>query len=159
MIIAAVSSNGIIGKRGDLPWYLPADLRRFKALTSGKTVVMGRNTYESILARLGHALPNRRNVVITSHAIDADDIELAGSFDEAMELCDHDCYVIGGAMLYEAAMPVAGTFELTEVAAAIDGDVAFPTFERSAWHETFREHHARDERNQYDYDFVTLKKN
>lgn len=160
VIIAAVSKNGVIGRQNDLPWYLPADLKHFKDRTTGRTVVMGRRTYESIVNRLGHALPNRRNIVVTSRPIEAGDIETARSLDEALVLCGRDCYIIGGAQLYAATIEMADRLEITEVDVEVDGDVLFPPFqsESNGWTETTREHHVRDDQNPYDYDFVTYER-
>lgn len=157
VVIAAVANNGVIGVRGALPWRLPDDLKRFKALTLGKPVVMGRKTFESI----GKPLPGRTNVVVTrNEAFRAEGCVIAHSFDDALaaiaaapEVC-----VIGGAALYAAALPRATRLELTEVDAAPDGDARFPAFDRSRWREVAREIHAADERHAHAFTFVTLER-
>ncbi|HEX4662167.1 MAG TPA: dihydrofolate reductase, partial [Candidatus Saccharimonadales bacterium] len=126
-IIAAIANNNAIGRSNDLPWYVPADLKHFKQLTAGHTVIMGRKTYESIVARLGHSLPDRRSIVVTRQLdYNADGAEVVHSFDDAVQLADGDGFVIGGAELFAAAMALAQKLELTEVDATIEGDVFFP---------------------------------
>ena len=129
VLLAAVAANGVIGRDGGLPWHLPADLKRFKALTMGHPVIMGRRTCESI----GRPLPGRRNIVLTrsGKALPAGFEHHAG-LDEALAACgqaEAPC-VIGGAALYELALPRASRLELTEVHAEVDGDVRFPGFDR-----------------------------
>lgn len=123
-IVAAVARNGVIGRNGDLPWHLPEDLRRFKRLTMGGTLVMGRKTYESI----GRPLPGRTTIVVTRQADwSAEGVEAAGSFDEALARAgDGDVFVVGGAEVYRQAMAVADALEITEVDAEPEGDVRFP---------------------------------
>lgn len=152
-----MAQGGVIGKKNDLPWYLPADLKHFKQLTTGRTVVMGRNTCESIFARLGHALPNRRNIVITRDtSYRPESVEVVHSIDEALALIDGDADIIGGQQIYEQLLPYIDRLYITEVDADIDGDTYFPKFDRSQWRESTREAHTKDEKNQYDYSFVTL---
>ena len=155
-LIVARANNGVIGSRNDLPWYLSADLRRFKELTTGHTVVMGRKTYESIVTRLGHALPDRRNVVLTRQAVDLPDAEIIHNEREIEQL--GDVFVIGGAEVYKATIDLADRLYVTEVHAAIDGDAYFPALDASVWHEVSREPHEKDEKNQFDYDFVVYER-
>jgi len=150
--IVARANNGVIGSRNDLPWYLSADLRRFKELTTDQTVVMGRKTYESIVTRLGHGLPNRRNVVLTRQAIDLPDAEVIHDLREIEKL--GDVFIIGGAEVYNATIDAADRLYITEVHADIDGDAHFPILDTAVWREVSRELHEKDEKNQYDYDFV-----
>lgn len=158
-IIAAVAKNNVIGRANDLPWYLPADLKRFKELTTGHTVIMGRKTFESIVARLGRPLPNRRSIVVSSQVDYAPvGVEVAHSFEEAIKLAASDGFVIGGAALFASALPLAQRLELTEVDGDVDGDVFFPEFDRSQWHEVTREAHQKDDPGGYDYSFVTYQK-
>jgi dihydrofolate reductase len=111
-MIWAVSPEGVIGVGGRIPWHYPADLKRFKRLTRGTMVVMGRATFESI----GRALPERRNVVVTSRSLDVAGIERAGSIDEALAVAgDGDVWFIGGARIYEGAMPYVETIDVTYV--------------------------------------------
>jgi len=139
-VIAALASNGVIGAGGRLPWRLPDDLKRFKALTVGHPVIMGRRTWESI----GRALPGRRNIVISRQpGFTAPGAEVAASLDASLALCGRTelAFVIGGAELYAAALPLADALELTEIDAPVEGDTKFPAFDRSAWREVRREPH------------------
>lgn len=154
--IVARARNGVIGSRNDLPWYLSADLRRFKELTTDATAVMGRKTYESIVTRLGHALPNRRNVVLTRQAVDFPDAEVIHDVSEIEKL--GDVFVIGGAEVYRATIDRAERLYITEVYADIDGDAYFPVIDPTEWREVSRESHFHDEKNQYDYDFVVYER-
>jgi dihydrofolate reductase len=138
-IIAAVADNGVIGSDNTLPWRLPEDLRRFKALTLGHPVVMGRKTYESI----GRPLPDRRNIVISRNAaFSAEGCETAASLDAALAACTgttDEVFVIGGEQIYVAAMAHAERLYLTEIKAGFQGDAYFPGFDRNTWRETARE--------------------
>lgn len=138
-LIAAVARNGVIGSDNALPWKLPEDLKRFKALTLGHPVIMGRKTYESI----GRPLPGRRNIVISRNAaFAAAGCETAASLDAAIAACTgitDEIFIIGGAQIYAEALPRAQRLYLTEIEAAYPGDVQFPDFDRSAWGETMRE--------------------
>lgn len=153
--IVAVADNGVIGRGNALPWRLPDDLRRFRALTLGHTVLMGRRTFES----LPHALPGRRNLVLTRdtrwHApgcVAVPDIAAAlGEIGESGRL-----FVSGGAQVFLACWPLVLRIELTEVHASVAGDTRLAGFERSAWHEICREDHGPDARHAHAYSFVTL---
>jgi dihydrofolate reductase len=149
-VVAALASNGVIGARGGLPWRLPGDLKRFKALTMGHPVIMGRRTWASI----GRALPGRRNIVVTRQTeFAAPGAEVAASLEDAIALCGGAAlaFVIGGAELYAAALPIADALELTEIDAAFEGDTEFPAFERNAWREVRRERHRSTEGLRFDY--------
>lgn len=143
-LIAAVASNGVIGSDNALPWRLPEDLKRFKALTLGHPVIMGRKTFESI----GRPLPGRRNIVISRNAaFSAEGCETAASLDAALAACagtTDEVFIIGGEQIYAAAMPHAERLYLTEIQAEFQGDARFPEFDRGAWHETVRERHRTD---------------
>lgn len=130
-IIAAVGKNYELGKNNSLMWSLKEDMKFFRTTTSGHTVVMGRLTYESI----GRPLPKRRNIVITSQSGDyPDGVELAGSLAEALDMCDHDCFVIGGGSVYKQCLDHADEIYLTEIDKAFpDADVYFPQFDKSVW--------------------------
>lgn len=152
-LIAALDRNHAIGRAGDMPWHLPADLKRFKALTLGKPVLMGRKTALAI----GRALPGRSNLVLTRGTA----MPFAGqvavhSIGEAIEYAGGaELMVIGGGEIYALALPHATRLHLTEVAAAVaDADTFFPPFDRSAWRETSREHHPADEKHAFAFDFV-----
>jgi dihydrofolate reductase len=137
-IIAAVSSNGVIGADGRLPWHLPEDLKFFKAQTLGCAVIMGRRTWESI----GRPLPGRRNIVVTrSRDFRPAGAGTAASLADAITQCAGEAkvFVIGGGDLYRAALPLADCIVLTEIRREFDGDVHFPEFDRGQWKETWRE--------------------
>jgi dihydrofolate reductase len=136
-LVAAVARNGVIGNDNDLAWRDSADLRRFKRLTMGGTLVMGRKTYDSI----GRPLPGRTTIVITRQPDwSADGVIVARSIEEALELADgNDVYVAGGGEIYALALPLANRLELTEVDAEPPGDVHFPDVDWSQWHETTRD--------------------
>jgi dihydrofolate reductase len=141
VIVAAVGRNGVIGVDGGLPWRIPEDMARFKRLTMGHALVMGRATFDSI----GRPLPGRTNIVLThrpewSH----DGTQVAGSLEEALAIADSlglDAFIAGGADVYRQALAVADRMELTEVDASPDGDTWFPTVDWSQWEETSREPH------------------
>ncbi len=136
-LIAAVGSNGVIGNGNDLAWRDSADLERFKRLTMGHVLVMGRKTYDSI----GRPLPGRTTIVVTRQPDwSAPGVLVAHSLDEALKLAEgNEVYVAGGGEIYALALPFADRLELTEIEAAPDGDVYFPEIDRSAWRETARE--------------------
>jgi dihydrofolate reductase len=124
--VVAHSRNRVIGRGGDLPWHLPADLRRFRELTSGHAVVMGRRTYESLPERF-RPLPNRRNLVLsTDPAYSAPGAEVFGDLESALAACSQDCFVIGGGATYAEALAVADRVYATEIDADIEGDTFFP---------------------------------
>ena len=157
-IVVAVAEGNVIGSRNDLPWYLPADLKHFKEITSGHTVVMGRTTFESILKRLGNPLPNRRNVVLTRDPVFASHgVEVIHNIEDIRSLGD-DIFVIGGAQVYAATIYLANRLYVTEVHTRIDGDAHFPAIDRAIWREASREKHFSDEKNQYAYDFVVYER-
>jgi dihydrofolate reductase len=137
-LIAAIARNGVIGRGLALPWRLPGDLRHFRALTSGHTVVMGRRTWQS----LPRALPERQNIVISRDAaLPAPGALIVPSLNAALAAASLPApiFVIGGAVLYAAALPRADTLYLTEIDADYDGDVGFPAYDRNAWREVTRE--------------------
>jgi len=141
VIVAAVGGNGVIGIRGGLPWRIPEDLARFKQLTMGGSLVMGRATFESI----GRTLPGRTNIVLTRRSDwSHQGVEVANSFGGALEIAaakGEDAYIAGGAEVYRQALEIADRLELTEVDAEPDGDTWFPQVDWSRWHETAREAH------------------
>lgn len=130
-IIVAVAGNGVIGDQNRLLWHISEDLRRFKALTSGHPVIMGRKTYES----LGRPLPNRCNVVISRQEMQIVGCEVVHSLDEALALfpADEEVFIIGGAQIYAAALPIADRFYLTRVGHAYEGDTRFPDWNPAEW--------------------------
>jgi dihydrofolate reductase len=161
-IIAAVAQNGVIGRGGKLPWHLSDDLRRFKQLTMGHMIVMGRRTWESI----NRPLPGRRMVVVsrqTDYHVDVPNIEVATSLDEALRIAeaagDNEAFIIGGGELYRQALPRADRLYLTLVLANVDGDTYFhPEIDWNAWVIVRSEHHEADSQNDYPHDFTILQR-
>ena len=155
-LIAALDRRGAIGRDNTLPWRLPDDLRRFKALTLGKPVLMGRKTAES----LGRALPKRRNLVLTrSGQVPFAGMEAVASIDEALRIAEADSAdtlaVIGGGEVFSLAMPIADQMYLTWVDVEVeDADAFFPHFDADAWRVTAREAHPADERHAHAFEFV-----
>lgn len=136
-IVAAVARNGVIGRDNTIPWRIPEDLARFRALTMGHAVVMGRKTWDSLPDRF-RPLPGRRNVVVTRNSgWDADGAERAASLADALDLLrdEERVFVIGGAQIYAAALDLADELELTEIDAEIEGDTVFPGWDRDAFAE------------------------
>ncbi|MDO8211194.1 dihydrofolate reductase [Conexibacter sp. CPCC 206217] len=133
-LVVAYGENGVIGRDGELPWRLPSDLARFRALTHGGTVVMGRKTWESLPPRF-RPLPGRRNIVLSRAAAYAPEgAEVFASLDEALAACERDCFVIGGAEIYAQALPLAERVLATCVDAAPRGDAFFaPLEDDGAW--------------------------
>jgi len=152
--LVAVAENGVIGRENRLPWRLPDDLARFKSLTMGHAIVMGRRTFESI----GRALPGRRNLVLTRNsAWRAPGCERVASPQAAVAAAgDTKLFVIGGAKVFDAFWPYVQRVELTEVHGAVDGDTRLEGFDRRAWREVSREEHAADARHAWAFSFVTL---
>lgn len=164
-LIVAVAANGVIGRDGDLPWRLPADLRFFKRVTMGHHLVMGRKTWESI----GRALPGRTIVVLTRHPErhpglqEIPGVQVARDLPEALERAagDPEVLIAGGAEVYARALPLATRLYLTRVAADVEGDTLFPMTDeqvREAWVEVAREEHAADERHAFPFTICTLER-
>ena len=156
-LIAAVARNGVIGLRGRLPWRLPDDLKRFRALTTGHAVIMGRKTWDSI----GRPLPGRQNLVVTRHRdFAAPGAEVAHSLPEAIGLATlpSPVFVIGGEAIYRAALPLADLLLLTEIDRDFDGDARFPDFDRAQWRETARETRRLDGDAGFAYDFASYSR-
>jgi dihydrofolate reductase len=156
-VIAAVAANGVIGANNRLPWRLPEDLRRFRALTTGHAVIMGRRTWQSI----GRALPGRQNIVVTRDgSFVAPGAQIARSLEEAVALVrmPQPAFVIGGGVLYRDALPRARTLYLTEIARDFDGDARFPPFDRGGWRECGREPMRAGPPDDFDYAFVTYER-
>ena len=151
VLVVAAAENGVIGKDGKIPWHISEDLKRFKAMTIGKTVVMGRKTWDSLPRK---PLPGRVNVVVTRPKDwQAEGAIAASSLGEATAGTSGTVMIIGGAEIYERALPMATRIELTEVHQAFDGDARFE-FDRSGWTETARESHVTPDGLGYSY--VTL---
>lgn len=156
-LIVAVGENSEIGRHGRMPWHLPADLKRFKALTLGKPVIMGRKTFEAI----GKPLPERRNIVVTRNtALQIPGCETAASLTDALVLAAgaREIMLIGGAELYREGLPRAQRIYLTRVHARFEADTFFPMLDQADWRETAREDHVADERNPFAYTFLILER-
>lgn len=155
-IIVATDKNGAIGKDNALLWHLPNDLKRFKAITSGHPVIMGRKTYESI----GKPLPNRQNVIISNNKnYKADGCEVVHSLKEAIELCKgSDIYIIGGGTIYKEAMHIADKLYLTLVDIELDADTYLENFNLDQWMLEHSEEHLADKKHQYNYQFLDYVK-
>ena len=156
-LIAALANNRVIGRENRLPWRLSADLRHFKSLTMGKPIIMGRNTYESI----GKPLPGRSNIVLTRDAqYRAPGCRVVHSLEHALEAAagHAEVMVIGGAELYRQTIDAAQRLYLTRVKADVEGDAVFPEIDPRQWRELQRESHRGDDKNEYDYDFLTLER-
>lgn len=156
-LIVAIAANNAIGKNQDLLCHLPNDLKRFKAITVGHTIVMGRRTFESLPKG---ALPGRTNVVVTHSDMQWDNTTVVHSIDEALaESESNELFVIGGATLYEQTLPLAHRLYLTHIHHTFeDADTFFPAIDYSQWREVEREAHTADERHPYDYTFVTYER-
>ncbi len=155
-IIAAVARNRAIGNENKLIYWLPNDLKRFKALTTGHTIIMGRRTFESLPKG---ALPNRRNIVLSRTVSEFAGCDTYRSLDEALHHCaaDEDVYIIGGSSVYEQALDVADRLCLTEIDdTPAEADAFFPDY--SAWKETWREDHDTDEKHHFRYAFVDYER-
>ena len=151
VLVVAIADNGVIGKDGAIPWHISEDMKRFKALTLGHTIVMGRKTWDSLPKK---PLPGRVNVVVTRQTDwQAEGAITASSLGQATAGTSGTVMVIGGAEIYERAMPLASRIELTEVHKAFDGDARF-VLDRTGWHETAREDHVTPDGLRYSY--VTL---
>ncbi|MCW5675522.1 MAG: dihydrofolate reductase [Xanthobacteraceae bacterium] len=163
VLVVAIAENGVIGRRGALPWRIPGDLKHFKAVTMGKPMVMGRKTYESI----GRPLPGRTSLVLT-HDKDwrADGVIAGHSLEEVLKLANEaakqsgasEIAIIGGSALFEETLPCAAKIELTEVHAKPEGDVYFPKYDRSAFRETRREGPMQSEKDDHAFSVVTLER-
>ena len=156
-LIVAVADSGVIGRDNSLPWHLPADLQRFKRITMGKPILMGRKTFESI----GKPLPGRENIVVTRDTnYRRDGIRVVHDADSALRAAGvaPEVMVIGGAELFRAFLPLAGRIHLTRVHGNIAGDVMWPALDERAWRVVEREVHAADERHAYAMTFEVWEK-
>ncbi|MBI2797762.1 dihydrofolate reductase [Candidatus Saccharibacteria bacterium] len=156
--IIAMAHNRVIGKDNDFAWHLRGDMINFSKLTTGNTVVMGRNTYEHLLKRIGKILPNRTNIVITRNKdFKGPGTVVVNSLEEALKKApSKDVFVIGGAQIFALSLPILDRIYLTEVDAEVEGDAFLPEIDPSRFKEVSREAHKKDERNDYDYSFVVL---
>lgn len=155
-IIVAIAKNYAIGKNNRLLWHMPNDLKHFKQVTSGRTIIMGRKTYESV----GRPLPNRRNIVLTRQVIQIPGCEVVQSIDEALSLCAHEdeVFIGGGAEIYKQAMDKTDRIYLTIIRQDFEADTFFPEIDYVKWIETDREDFEPDEKNPFPYSFITLNR-
>jgi len=156
-LVVAASKNNVIGRDRGLPWHLPDDLRHFKRLTTGKPVIMGRRTFESI----GRPLPDRRNIVLTRDPdYTAEGCDVVSSVDEALNLVAGagEAMVIGGGQVYRDFLPSADRLYLTRVQAEVDGDTYFPEITETEWLLVSTEHHAADDRHDYAFDLMVFER-
>jgi len=156
-IIVAISENGIIGREMDLPWHISADLKRFKALTMGHHIVMGRKTYESI----GRLLPGRTTVIITRQS----DYQIPGaivvnSVEQALAVAadDLETFIVGGSQIYNLALPLVDTLYITRVHADVEGDTRLDAIDWSVWKCESSERHSADEKNNHEYSFEIYRR-
>ncbi len=157
--IVAVAKNNVIGKDNDIPWYLPADLKYFKKITTGHHIVMGRKCYESI----GRPLPKRTNVVVTRNPFFiATGCLVTHNVAEAVQLAEangeEEVFIIGGGQIYEIALPHVDRIYLTEVDLEVEGDIFFPEIDKNNWTLVKETKHQADEKNEYDYTFKILER-
>jgi len=155
IIVAMTLAEHVIGKDNRLPWHLPADFARFKALTMGHTIIMGRRTHESI----GKALPGRINIVLSKELPAIQDCLVARSFAEALSLASEnetELFFLGGVSVFEKALSIVDRIYLTYVLERVPGDVYFPPFDHTTWLEVGREEHPSDMKNRYGMLFLTL---
>jgi dihydrofolate reductase len=160
-IIVAVSEKGVIGRGGELPWRLSADLRRFKQITMGHTIIMGRRTWESI----GRPLPGRKTIVVTRNAgyrTDFSEVLTAESVEDALQKTaqgqDDEAFIVGGAELYRTALPQADRLYFTRVNAKVEGDSFFPDVAWNEWQLIESEQHAADDKNEYPFSFEVYER-
>lgn len=158
-LIVAVSSNGVIGRDGDLPWYLPADLGHFKRTTMGHHLIIGRRTWEEV----GEPLPGRTMVVVTrSRRFAPEGAQVVRSVEEALELAtgDDEPFIGGGAQIYRIALArdLVDRIYLTRIHAEVEGDTFFPDIDLDEWELVSEEHHEADEKNEFDYSFLVYER-
>ncbi len=149
-IIVAISKNRVIGDSNKLIWHLPSDLKRFKEITTGHPIVMGRKTYQSI----GRPLPNRRNIIVTrDEEFEVEGCEVVNSIEEALLLTNSDCFIIGGGEIYKQSLNLAEQIYMTQIDEEFEGDTTFPELDRS-WYVSKKEDFLSDEKNPYNYSFT-----
>ncbi|WP_196885523.1 dihydrofolate reductase [Aureivirga sp. CE67] len=157
-LIAAIGKNNELGKDNQLIWRLSTDLKRFKRLTTGHVVIMGRKTYAS----MNKPLPNRTNIVITRNPdFTAEGCIVVSSLEEALKEAkkyDENPFIVGGGEIYRLAMSIADVLEITYVHHTFEADAFFPEIPLDQWEATFEEDHVADEKNEYDFSFITYQK-
>ena len=158
-IVVAKAKNNIIGKDNKIIWHLPEDLKHFKNLTTGHTIIMGRKTFES----LGKPLPNRKHIIFSQNPdfkVNDENVEVVHSLLQIQDLIEgkEEAFVIGGAMIYNFLMPYVKKMYVTEIEKDFDGDTFFPVIDGEVWKEVSREKGIKDEENNMDYYFVTYER-
>jgi dihydrofolate reductase len=161
-LVAAVAANGVIGKNNDLPWRLPDDMKFFMETTKGHYVILGRKNYDSLPPKY-KPLPHRTNIVVTRQKdFDAPGCLVVNDVQRALQVAqdngEGEAMVIGGSEIYKLTLPHADRLYITEIDAEVDGDVTFPSWDKSQWVEVSRIHHAKDERHMYSFDFVLYER-
>jgi dihydrofolate reductase len=161
-LIAAMAQNRVIGKNNDLPWRLPDDMRFFMQTTKGHYVIMGRKNYDSLHEKF-RPLPDRTNIVVTRQkSLNAPGCLVVNAVEKALEVArqnnEQEAFIIGGAEIYNIALPSAHRLYLTEIHAPVEGDTYFPEFNSSEWKEVSRKPHAADERHRFSFDFVIYER-
>lgn len=158
-IIVARAKNGVIGNSNDIPWHIPRDLKHFASKTRGQIVAMGQKTFESIITRLGHPLPDRQTIILSlDKNFSYPGCTVFNSFDDMVrEMKNQDIFIAGGAMIYKIALPYADKLLLTEVDAVIEGDARFD-YDSNEWIKISEEFHAKDEKNQFDVNFCVYER-
>lgn len=155
--VVAIAENNAIGKDNELLWHLPKDLKHFKEITKGHTIIMGRKTFASI----NKPLPHRRNIVVTRNKnLSIEGAEMANSVEEALKIAEGDgeVFIVGGAEIYKKAMQMTDKIYLTVVHKSFDGDAYFPEIDRNLWEETASETHLPDEKHSIGFTFSTLQR-
>lgn len=153
-IIAAVAKNKVIGINNQLPWKLSADLKYFSKITTGKSVLMGRKTFFSILNMLGKPLPNRKNYVLSKTENQLEGVQVIKDLEDFLKHNqDEEVFIIGGASVYSQALPLVDRLYITEVDCTPAGDAFFPEFDINNWQLTSEEKHLKDDKNEYNYSF------
>ena len=158
-IIVAVAKNNVIGKDNQLIWHLPEDLKRFKEITSGHTIIMGRKTFES----LGRVLPNRKHIILCNDAdlnINDENVTIVDDINRLGEYInkEEENFIIGGATIYKLMLPKVDKLYITKINQEFDGDVYFPEISEENWKITQRAKGKKDEKNPYDYEYITYEK-
>ena len=158
-IIVAKAKNNIIGKDNKIIWHLPEDLKHFKNITTGHTIIMGRKTFES----LGRVLPNRKHIIFSNNPsfnVNDENVKVVHSLLEIQDLIEgkEEAFVIGGAMIYNFLMPYVKKMYVTEIDKEFEGDTFFPKIDDNMWKETSREKGIKDDKNNLDYYFVTYER-